>query len=126
VTAFFRSALFPLIVIVLLVYLASQTLMADDPPTQQLAYAEAQRLLREHPERIDEITLRPNERTARIRLTDGTQAKTPPGKNGSSDSWLFGLAAFVIVAAIAIVLQNRSRSRDEEDLTAQVRNRSTA
>ncbi|MDH4176505.1 MAG: ATP-dependent zinc metalloprotease FtsH [Thermoleophilia bacterium] len=37
---FFRSALFPLVVIVLLVYLASQTLISRDDQTQKVTYSE--------------------------------------------------------------------------------------
>ena len=37
---FFRSALFPLVVIVLLVYLASQTLMPRRDSSQDLSYSQ--------------------------------------------------------------------------------------
>ena len=37
---FFRSALFPLVVIVLLVYLASQTLMSDRSKADKFTYSE--------------------------------------------------------------------------------------
>jgi ATP-dependent Zn protease len=119
-----RSALFPLIVIVLLVYLAGETLLGDDPPTRQMSYAQAQQLLRDNPERVDEVTLRPNEREAVVKLADGTKAKT----SGSSTWWpiLTALLPFVLLFGFWIHLQNRSRRRAEEDLTAQVRNRSTA
>jgi hypothetical protein len=123
---FFRSALFPLIVIVLLVYLAGETILGDEPPKREISYAEAQAILREHPERIAEVTLRPRDQEARIELVDGSTAKTSGDQDESSwFSWL-PFIAFALLVGLAIFLQNRTRSRAKEDLTAQVRNRSTA
>jgi hypothetical protein len=49
---FTRSALFPLIVIVLLVYLASQTLLADDTPRSKVPYSEVAQMVRTEPDAI--------------------------------------------------------------------------
>jgi hypothetical protein len=80
---FLRRALFPLIVISVLVYLASQTLMGEDET--RLPYSEVKLLVSSHPERVDELTFRPNEREVVLKLTDGTRIKadyprasTPP------------------------------------------------
>jgi cell division protease FtsH len=56
---FFRSALFPLIVIVLLVYLASQTLM-DNKPKEKVTYSQLQAQVKNDPESIKEIVANPN------------------------------------------------------------------
>jgi cell division protease FtsH len=56
---FFRSALFPLIVIVLLVYLASQTLMGEKPK-EKVTYSELQGQVRENPGSIKQIVANPN------------------------------------------------------------------
>ena len=59
---FFRSALFPLIVIVLLVYLASQTLMGGDKNEKKYTYSEVQGLVRDNPGNIAKVTFNPNKR----------------------------------------------------------------
>src|SRR5215204_920575 len=56
---FFRSALFPLIVIVLLVYLASQTLM-NEKPKDKLTYSALQERVQANPGSIQEIVANPN------------------------------------------------------------------
>jgi cell division protease FtsH len=56
---FFRSALFPLIVIVLLVYLASQTLM-DNKPKEKVTYSQLQSTVKNDSESIKEIVANPN------------------------------------------------------------------
>ena len=78
-----RNTLFPLIVIVLLAYLASQTLMGDDE--RKVPYSEVRRLVFSDPQRVDELTFRPNERRVVLKLTNGTtfradypRASTPP------------------------------------------------
>jgi hypothetical protein len=65
-----RNTLFPMIVIVLLVYLASQNLMGEDET--KLPYSDVQRLVFSHPEQVDELTFRPNERTVVLKLSKGT------------------------------------------------------
>jgi hypothetical protein len=83
-----RNTLFPLIVISVLVYLASQTLMGEDEtrrPETRLPYSEVKLLVSSHPERVDELTFRPNSREVVLRLMDGQiikadypRASTPP------------------------------------------------
>ena len=57
---FFRSAFFPLIVIVLLVYLASRTLIQDQGKEQKTTYSELQQLVKNDPESIKSLTFVPN------------------------------------------------------------------
>ena len=135
-----RNALFPMIVIVVLVYLASQTRMGGGEE-QKLPYSEVQRLVFAYPERVDELTFRPNERKVVLKLTNGTtiranypRAATPPAfeppmaQGAASDSddkgsfwsrWAIGplllFAPFVLIAFWA----NRRQSRiSNEDLRA--------
>jgi len=56
---FFRSALFPLIVIVLLVYLASQTLMHQEK-REKVTYSQLQSQVRSGEPKIQEIVINPN------------------------------------------------------------------
>ena len=56
---FFRSALFPLIVIVLLVYLASQTLMKGEKQ-EKVTYSELQTQVADNPGQFEEIVANPN------------------------------------------------------------------
>jgi cell division protease FtsH len=56
---FFRSALFPLIVIVLLVYLASQTLMKGEKQ-EKVTYSELQSAVADNPGQFESIVANPN------------------------------------------------------------------
>ena len=83
---FFRSALFPLIVIVLLVYLASQTLMGGDKNEKKATYSEVQGLVRDSPETIQKVTFNPNKRqiTVDVKETRRPSRRTTPA---TSRSW---------------------------------------
>ena len=52
---FFRSALFPLIVIVLLVYLASQTLMSSERK-EKVTYSQLQQRVQDEPDQIQSMS----------------------------------------------------------------------
>jgi cell division protease FtsH len=56
---FFRSALFPLIVIVLLVYLASQTLLPRSDEPEKITYSQLIDQIRSNPETFDEVVFSP-------------------------------------------------------------------
>jgi cell division protease FtsH len=76
---FFRSALFPLIVIVLLVYLASQTLLPgrSDEATK-ITYSELLQRVDEQPSTIEEVVFNPNSHAVDVQLTEaagGTKYK---------------------------------------------------
>jgi cell division protease FtsH len=64
---FFRSALFPLIVIVLLVYLASQTLMRDKPK-EKTTYSQLQQRVNEQASTIESIVANPNKQELTVQL----------------------------------------------------------
>ena len=135
-----RNALFPLIVIVLLVYLAGETLMGGGEE-QKLPYSEVQRLVFAHPERVDELTFRPNERKVVLKLTNGTtiradyaRAATPPAfeppmaqgaasdSNGKGSFWsrwaISPLLLFVPFLLIALWANRRQSRISNEDLRA--------
>jgi cell division protease FtsH len=71
---FFRSALFPLIVIVLLVYLASQTLMSEKPK-EKVTYSQLQTRVQDDSESIKQIVINPNkqEMTVEFAPTGGEE-----------------------------------------------------
>ena len=56
---FFRSALFPLILIVLLVYLASQTLLPNRDERQKWTYSQLIEQVEEDPRSVNEILFIP-------------------------------------------------------------------
>ena len=59
---FFRSALFPLIVIVLLVYLASQTLLPRSEEVQKVTYSELIRTVNDDPASVAQVVFKPKRR----------------------------------------------------------------
>ncbi len=69
---FFRSALFPLIVIVLLVYLASQTLMGQEK-REKVTYSQLQTQVKEGSPQIQEIVINPRSQEMTVQYE---------GKNG--------------------------------------------
>ena len=71
---FFRSALFPLIVIVLLVYLASQTLMKGEKQ-EKVTYSELQTAVAENPGQFEEIVANPSKQqmTVEYQPTNGAE-----------------------------------------------------
>jgi cell division protease FtsH len=129
VNRFFRSALFPLIVIVLLVYLASQTLMPDGKKAEKVTY----RALQEKVEAGDvtKATFDPNKQQIVGELINGDKVKVnyPSDESqvkfedllqknnvdydskgtGSSPWWalLTGLLPFVLLFAFWIFLMNQ-------------------
>jgi cell division protease FtsH len=76
VSRFFRSALFPLIVIVLLVYLASQTLLPGrSENTQKLTYSQLKTEVRNNPDQFEEILFIPKGRSIEATLKAPSETK---------------------------------------------------
>jgi cell division protease FtsH len=65
---FFRSALFPLIVIVLLVYLASQTLMGEEK-REKVTYSQLQSRVEDRPDTIKQIVINPTKQEMTVEFT---------------------------------------------------------
>jgi cell division protease FtsH len=71
VNRFFRSALFPLFVIVLLVYLASQTLIPHGKNSQKLTYSEFRQDVNTRPTQVASAEFNPGKRQISGKLIDG-------------------------------------------------------
>ena len=72
---FFRSALFPLILIVLLVYLASQTLLPNRDERQKIPYSQLIEQVEENPSSVNELVFSPKGRSIDATV-DGNKVKT--------------------------------------------------
>ncbi len=70
---FFRSALFPLIVIVLLVYLASQTLLPGR--SQAKKYTTSALIQQVKSGNVNDVVFNPNKQQINFTLVDGTKGK---------------------------------------------------
>jgi cell division protease FtsH len=75
---FFRSALFPLIVIVLLVYLASQTLIPRSEEKTKVTYSELIGQVEDNPENFQQITFNPKGRSIEAVVN---------GQDGGEEKW---------------------------------------
>ena len=67
---FFRSALFPLVVIVLLVYLASQTLLPRNDEAEEATYSEVIGIVRTDPASIASVMFKPKGREIEVAFRD--------------------------------------------------------
>ena len=72
---FFRSALFPLILIVLLVYLASQTLLPSRDERQKIPYSQLIEQVEDEPSSVSELIFSPKGRSIDATV-DGQKIKT--------------------------------------------------
>jgi cell division protease FtsH len=73
VNRFFRSALFPLIVIVLLVYLASQTLIPHGKSAKKETYSELIQQVEQSPQSIREVVFNPGSLQVTATMDDGSK-----------------------------------------------------
>jgi cell division protease FtsH len=128
VNRFFRSALFPLIVIVLLVYLASQTLMNDGKKAEKITYSQLIQGAKDN--EVSDVTFNPNKREITAELSgkkvkvnypsdqsqvrfqqvlENHHVKFDSKGTGSSPWWslLTGLLPFVLLFAFWIFLMNQ-------------------
>jgi cell division protease FtsH len=80
VNRFFRSAFFPLIVIVLLVWLASQTLIPKSTKTDKgiSTYSQLQQAIKTHPKDFQEVVFNPSKRA--VEATESATAPDPGAK----------------------------------------------
>ncbi len=131
VNRFFRSALFPLIVIVLLVYLASQTLMGQDDKKREKKTSELISEIENRPGEIAEVLFVPSKNQLKVKYQNGeTSAVHYPSEQsvpqlerklrenevpfnskgrGSSPWWsiLTSLLPFVLLIGFWIFLMNQ-------------------
>ena len=71
---FFRSALFPLVVIVLLVYLASQTFMGGNKSKENITTSDLITTVQKDPESIGVVVFNPSKQAADVTFTNGKKA----------------------------------------------------
>jgi cell division protease FtsH len=69
-------AIFPLIVVVLLVYLASQTLLSNSSGDERIAYGDLIGRVEDSPESIANVLFIPKGQAIRITLADGSTLKS--------------------------------------------------
>ncbi|HVV59702.1 MAG TPA: ATP-dependent zinc metalloprotease FtsH [Gaiellaceae bacterium] len=69
---FFRSAFFPLIVIVLLVWLASQTLIPKSHHSKKQTTSQVLATVRDHPNSINEVDFTPGKLELNVKYSDGS------------------------------------------------------
>ena len=72
---FFRSAFFPLLVIVALAWLASETLRGDDSKQRKVTYSEVRSQVVNQPDSIELVTFDPKKHGVAVKYTDGEKAK---------------------------------------------------
>src|SRR5688572_8120242 len=68
VNRFLRSALFPVVVITLIVWLGTQTLIGKREPEQKRTYSDVLVMVRDEPETIQQVTFKPSKREAEVQL----------------------------------------------------------
>jgi cell division protease FtsH len=61
---------------VLLVYLASQTLLGDDGDADEIAYSEAKAIAEDRPRTVQNVIFHPGSKRLEMELTDGTNVET--------------------------------------------------
>ena len=83
-TRFFRSALFPLIVIVLLVYLASQTLIPQQKGAKKVTYSDLITRVKEDPKSIDLVVFTPNKQQITVTPTNESDPKVKETAKGET------------------------------------------
>ncbi|MBW3592726.1 MAG: hypothetical protein KY396_03435, partial [Actinobacteria bacterium] len=94
---FFRSALFPLIVIVLLVYLASQTLLPNKDERTKIPYSQLIDRVEESPEAVNNVLFKPKDRAIEATISGEEIATHYP-----SDEAQFGLQRTMEVKGVAV------------------------
>jgi cell division protease FtsH len=72
---FFRSAFFPLLVIVALAWLASETLRGDDSKEREATYSSVRANVLNNPSSIEKVTFDPKKHGISVDYRDGTVAK---------------------------------------------------
>jgi cell division protease FtsH len=72
---FFRSALFPLIIIVVLAYLAMQTLTGNDRKAEKQTYSQLIERVRQNPDSIDQVTFDPRKQQITATLAGADDQK---------------------------------------------------
>ena len=89
---FFRSALFPLLIIVLLVWLASQTLLPNRDERQKIAYSELINAVQDNPTEVKDLVFSPKGKSIEATV-EGKKVKTNYPSDESQASFQRNLQA---------------------------------
>jgi hypothetical protein len=73
VNRFLRSALFPVVVITLIVWLGTQTLIGKRHETKRTTYSQVIQTVEDNSGSIDEIIFVPNKHQAEVQMKDGSK-----------------------------------------------------
>ena len=84
---FFRSAFFPLLVIVALAWLASQTLRGDNTKQRDVTYSMVREQVESNPSQIDSIVFDPKKHGVTVKYADDTTAKVNYPTDQSQESF---------------------------------------
>ncbi len=72
---FFRSALFPLIILVVLAWVAMNTLTGNDKQAEKATYSDLVARVQDNPESIEQVTVNPRKQEITAELTGGDKRK---------------------------------------------------
>jgi cell division protease FtsH len=72
---FFRSALFPLIILVVLAWVAMNTLTGDNKQAEKATYSDLVTRVQDNPESIEQVTVNPRKQEITAELTGGDSRK---------------------------------------------------
>ena len=72
---FFRSALFPLIILVVLAWVAMNTLTGSDEKVEKATYSDLVARVQDNPESIEQVTVNPRKQEIAAELTGGDERK---------------------------------------------------
>ena len=72
---FFRSAFFPLLVIVALAWLASETLRGDNSKERKVTYSQVRQQVVNDPQSIEEVVFDPKKHGITVKYRDSQKAK---------------------------------------------------
>jgi cell division protease FtsH len=84
---FFRSAFFPLLVIVALAWLASETLRGDDGKSRKITFSEVRNIVNNDPESIEKVTFDPKKHGVKVDFKDETTAKVNYSTDESQENF---------------------------------------
>jgi cell division protease FtsH len=84
---FFRSAFFPLLVIVALAWLASETLRGDDGKSRKITFSQVRNIVNDDPGTIEKVTFDPKKHGVKVDFKDDTVAKVNYSTDESQENF---------------------------------------
>jgi ATP-dependent Zn protease len=144
---FFRTALFPLVIIAAIAWLALQSIGGSDKSDVKVTFSQALNTVRQQPQAIQSVMFRPSSQEVELHYADGKTAKVAypvdesafelqqlledkqiifdAKRTGSSAWWniLTSLLPFVLLFGFWIFLMQGVRSRQGSDPTSSLTGR---